>query len=176
MGPIKETCPLTLGVDVKKLCVYIDTSVFGGYFDEEFERSSKDFFGLLTTGHAAPLMSDTLVAELTNAPNHVQDLLAHLLFHEAVRLELSEETLLLRDAYLTAGVLSLRWSDDALHVAHATVARADVIVSWNFKHLVNPVRIRGFDDVNEVRGYRPVIITTPADLVNTWSATNDNDA
>lgn len=173
---MNAACAPAFGVDVKKLCVYIDTSVFGGCFDEEFEANSKDFFAILMSGLAVPLISDTLVAELTNAPEHVQELLAELLLHDTVRLELSEETLELRDAYLTAGVLSLRWSDDALHVAHATVARADVIVSWNFKHLVNPVRIRGFDDVNQVRGYQPVIIMTPADLVKTWGATDECDA
>ena len=84
------------------------------------------------------------------------------------RLGLSKEAEELRNAYLAAGVLSPKWSDDALHVAHAVVARADVIVSWNFKHLVNPLRIHRFNDVNTMQGYGPVVIMTPEDVSHIW--------
>jgi hypothetical protein len=56
-------------------------------------------------------------------------------------------------------------ADDALHVAQATLARADVIVSWNFKHLVNPTRIRAFNGVNLGQGYGLVVIMTPAEVI-----------
>ena len=89
------------------------------------------------------------------------------------RLGLPEQTEDLRDAYLAAGVLKPKWADDALHVAHATAARAEVIVSWNFKHLVNPARIRGFNGVNASQGYGPIVIMTPEDLANAWKEEED---
>lgn len=71
----------------------------------------------------------------------------------------------MHEAYLRTSVVSARCADDALHVAVATVARADVLVSWNFRHLVNPIRIRAFNGVNTTQGYGPIIIMTPTDIV-----------
>jgi hypothetical protein len=71
----------------------------------------------------------------------------------------------LRDAYVAEEVVTARYADDALHVAQATLAQADAIASWNFKHLVNPARIRGFSRVNAARGHAPVVILTLADIV-----------
>lgn len=62
-----------------------------------------------------------------------------------------------------------------MHVAHASVARADVIVSWNFKHLVNPLRIRGFNGVNAAQGYGPVVIMTPEDVAHIWKEQDNED-
>lgn len=160
---------------MKKLRVYIDTSVFGGCFDSEFRQGSKAFFDALFIGRATPLISDTLVAEMANAPEQVQELLERVLEHDCDRLAFSSETQDLCDAYLNGGVLSRKWLDDALHVAHATVARADVIVSWNFKHIVNPVRIRGFNDINALQGYGPVVIMTPEDVAQGWQEMTDEE-
>ena len=160
---------------MKRLRVYIDTSVFGGYFDEEFESASRAFFEALFEGRAIALVSDTLVAELVDAPERVQDLLERTLRCENERLGLPEEAEKLRDAYLAAGVLPEKWAEDALHVSHASVARADVIVSWNFKHLVNPLRIRSFNEVNTAQGYGPVVMMTPEDVLHIWKEANDEE-
>lgn len=160
---------------MKRLRVYIDTSVFGGYFDDEFEPASRAFFEALFDGRAIALISDTLVAELVDAPERVQDLLERTLRCDNERLGLPEEAEELRDAYLAAGVLPEKWADDALHVSHAAVARADVIVSWNFRHLVNPLRIRGFNGVNATQGYGPVVILTPEDVSHIWKEENDEE-
>ena len=82
----------------------------------------------------------------------------------SLRLPLEQGIEQLRDAYLMAGLVAARYADDALHVAHATLARADVVVSWNFRHLVNPSRVRAFNGVNITHGYGPVIIMTPSDI------------
>jgi predicted nucleic acid-binding protein len=118
------------------LRVYADTSVFGGYFDAEFADSSRRFFDAVFNQSVTALISDTLVAELVAAPPDVQELLAKTLQVGCERLQLTAEAITLRDAYLHANVVTAKYADDALHVAQATLARADVIVSWNFKHLV----------------------------------------
>jgi predicted nucleic acid-binding protein len=156
-----------------KLRVYIDTSVFGGFFDDEFSHSSRAFFDFLAQGRAIALLSDSLVAELAAAPERVQDLLERSLTFDTERVEVTPEAEALRDAYIGNAVLPPRWSEDALHVAQATLSRADVIVSWNFRHLVNPVRIQGFSRVNALRGFGPVVILTPEDVNRNWMEEED---
>ena len=71
----------------------------------------------------------------------------------------------LADAYLARGVLGPGSHSDALHVALATVARVDVLVSWNFKHIVNLGRIRLFNSVNIEWGYGLVEIRSPKEVL-----------
>ena len=116
------------------LCAYADTSVSGGVYDEEFETASLAFFGEVRAGKRQLVVSEIVRREIITAPEPVR-----LLFDERLAdaeiAAVTPEALLLREAYLQAGILTPKWSDDALHVAVATVANCDVIVSWNFKHI-----------------------------------------
>jgi len=151
---------------MKLLRVYVDTSVFGGYFDTEFADPSKKFFKEVFDKRLILLLSEILITEIESAPVKVKNLLKQTLQTENhERLILSPEIMELQKAYLKAGVVTRKYADDALHVAQATIARADVIVSWNFKHLVNPDRIRGFNGINITQGYGLIVIMTPIDLV-----------
>jgi hypothetical protein len=150
--------------------VYLDTSALGGRFDQEFEEPTGRFFALLDAGRFTAAVSDLLTEEMEDAPPNVKELFADVLGGGAQRLRASPEAVALRDAYLAARVVTAQYADDALHVAIATVADTDAIASWNFRHLVNPVRIRGFNAVNAARGYRPVVILTPADLIKVLEA------
>ena len=78
------------------LRVYIDTSVFGGYYDDEFSVASRKFFGAVFTGQLIPLISETLVAELMRAPAHVQDLLDRTMQARSERLILTSEAIALQ--------------------------------------------------------------------------------
>jgi hypothetical protein len=78
----------------------------------------------------------------------------------------NDEAEFLQERYLEAGILGETWRDDALHVAIATVARADLIVSWNFKHIVQVVKIRRFNSVNMMHGYQAVDIRSPREVVS----------
>jgi len=156
-----------------KMKVYPDASVFGGYSDDEFAESTKPFFDAILAGQATALISDTLVDELRFAPDQVRALLRRVMECGCEHLLVRPETVALRNAYLRAGVLAPKWADDALHVAHAVIARADVIVSWNFRHLVNPQRIRGFSGVDVAEGYGPVVIMTPADIAGVLEDKSD---
>jgi len=78
--------------------------------------------------------------------------------------ETSDEALVLRDAYLAAGIVGARWSSVALHVALATVAWADAIASWNFRHIVRLDRIRLYNAVNLTEGYGLIAILSPREV------------
>ncbi len=148
------------------LRVYFDASVFGGCFEDRFERGSKALFEAVREKRVVPLISDMLIAELARAPRRVQDVLSEVLRGGSFeRLEAGDVTAALQEAYLSARVVTENYADDALHVAHATLAKADVVVSWNFKHLVHPARVRAFNAVNTEQGYGAVIILTPDDVV-----------
>jgi predicted nucleic acid-binding protein len=146
--------------------VYVDTSVFGGTEDEEFAEASMLFFEQVHRGFFVVLVSAQTTDELDEAPENVKRVLHELPVDRIEPVALSVEVRELADEYVRAGVLGPASVDDATHVAAATVAGADLIVSWNFRHIVNYNRIRGFNAVNVRMGYRPITILTPREAVN----------
>jgi predicted nucleic acid-binding protein len=145
------------------ILVYADTSVYGGVFDDEFADASSAFFTLVRQGGFNLFVSEVIHRELGAAPQSVQDLFDELLPFTWLT-PISEEALNLRDAYLQAGILTAKYADDALHVALATVAGCDMIVSWNFTHIVNFRKIPLFNAVNALQGYKPMTIYSPFEV------------
>ncbi len=91
------------------------------------------------------------------------------LFDEMRRLaaaaDATEESLQLQRAYLVAGIVGPQWKTDALHVALATESQCAVIVSWNFKHIVNFKKIPLYNGVNLAHGYGSIAIHTPQEVI-----------
>jgi hypothetical protein len=145
--------------------VYLDSSVVGGCFDEEFSGDSRSLFEMAERGEIALIISDLLAAELEQAPERVAALLREIDPEHLETVETTEEAESLRDEYLKDQVVGPTAREDALHVAIATVARADLIVSWNFKHIVHYERIRKFNAVNLRLGYTPLAIHSPTEVV-----------
>ena len=162
------------GEAMKPLRVYLDASAFGGPFDPEFSAPSEKLFERFSQGALALLVSDTLIGEIADAPEEVQDLLDRTMRAGVEHVPLTQEAIALRQAYLKARVVTPKYADDALHVAQATIARADVIASWNFRHLVNPLRVRAFNGVNVAHGYGIVVILTPEDVIKTLEMRNES--
>jgi len=149
---------------VRLLRIYIDSSVVGGCKDAEFEEDSQRVIDWARAGELTLLISEITLRELEPAPPGVKDILVILPAACLELVPLTAEILTLRDAYIRAGVVGPQWTDDAGHVAAASVARADAIVSWNFKHIVRLEKIRGYNQVNESRGYRSLTIITPGEV------------
>jgi predicted nucleic acid-binding protein len=146
------------------LRVYVDTSVFGGVFDAEFARASKRFFTQARAGRFLPVVSPIVADEITDAPVRVRRAYEKFMSLADV-ISVENSALALRDAYLNAGIVTPQWSADALHVALATVAGCAMIVSWNFKHIVNYRRIPLYNAVNKLNGYGEIGIFTPQEVV-----------
>ena len=134
------------------LRVYCGTSVFGGCFDEEFAEASNALMDLFRRETHRVVVSRLTLVELAGAPDRVQAILNGMPRRIVSILPISQEALELRKAYLEAGVVEVSSRRDALHIAAATVARVDLIVSWNFKHIVNFERISGYHGVNRIHG------------------------
>ena len=122
---------------MKVLRVYADTSVFGGCFDEEFEEESRALFEEVANGRFVLVISFVTLRELRRSPDHVRRILEELPMSSIEMLPDSPEVERLRDAYLQAGVVGPNSADDAEHIAAASVAEVDVVVSWNFEHIVH---------------------------------------
>jgi predicted nucleic acid-binding protein len=150
---------------VRVLRVYADTSVFGGCFDAEFARESQLFFEAVRAGEFAVVISPRTVAELRRAPNQVQRIWASLKEGQVEMIEFSPEIAFLRDAYLTAGILAPAQAGDAEHIAAASVAEVDFLISWNFKHIVHYDKMRGYKAVNLLHGYPEIEIHSPKEVV-----------
>ena len=145
--------------------IYIDTSVIGGYFDEEFKEATIALFQRLEKKEIIFVVSDLLDLELINAPKNVQELLYGYSKEKFERIELTEEAIQLADAYIDQKVVGRTSLEDCRHIALATINRVDVLASWNFKHIVNLDRIKGYNSVNLRLGYQIIEIRSPKDLI-----------
>lgn len=149
-----------------RLRIYVGTSVIGGCLDPEFSTASRKLFGKFAAGEHVLVLSAVTVGELVNAPEAVRNVLGEVPPEHIERIRLTAEGERLAELYLAAGVVPQRMAADAQHIAAATLAEVDVLVSWNFKHVVNLRRIMGYNAVNLGKGLRPLEIRTPREVVN----------
>ena len=145
--------------------LYFDTSVFGGVFDEEFQEASKQLFERVINGYILCVYSEVTESELLNAPKQVRDLFKSLPPANLERIEITDEILTLATKYLDEKVVGQTSFDDCLHIAAATIHKVDVLVSWNFKHIVNIYRIRGYNSINIRLNYNNLEIRSPKEIM-----------
>ena len=145
--------------------VYIDTSVIGGCFDEEFAVWSLKLFGEFHAGSKTAVVSDLTRRELEGAPKNVKNILLSLPGGSVENVFLSDEAERLASHYLKNGVIGRKHIVDAQHIAIASVERVDVLVSWNFQQIVNLDRIHAFNAVNLKLGYSMLEIRSPREVI-----------
>jgi predicted nucleic acid-binding protein len=147
---------------IKTLRIYIENSVVGGYFDDEFMESTRKLFEEFKNGKYKVVISSHVIAELENgAPDNVKENLKTIEYDEYA---INEEILQLTEKYMAEKIVSENYYSDALHIAAATVIGVDVLVSWNFKHIVNLNKIKLFNSVNLREGYSILDIRTPREV------------
>ena len=146
------------------LHIYLDTSVIGGFFDLEFAGPTQALFDRIERGDFRVYVSDVIRRELAPAPPRVRELLNQIPAAFLVNLLLDPEAEALASAYIAGNALGKGSLADAQHIALASVNRLDVVVSWNFKHIVNLDRIRFFHAINLQNGYPTVDIRSPLEF------------
>lgn len=144
---------------------YLDTSVFGGVFDEEFDEFTLQLFERIKVGKIICIYSELVETELVKAPKKVRDFFAHLPKESLEKVEITDDILALATKYIDEKVVGETSFDDCIHIATATIHRADILVSWNFKHIVNVYRIRGYNSVNLRMNYPSLEIRSPKEIV-----------
>jgi hypothetical protein len=152
--------------EVVKARIYVDASVVGGCEDDEFSEHSVRLLERFVRGECVLVVSNLTVQELAGAPDEVRQHLASVPEAHIETLQLDTEARELAEAYITAGVITATMRADAQHIAIASVARVDVLVSWNFKHIVNLRRIQGYNSVNLRRGYPTLEIRAPREVLS----------
>jgi len=141
--------------------IYVDTSVFGGKFDEEFEYWTKKFFDKVIANNVKLLKSDVVDDELAGSPKFVMDFVDSIPNQIIQQTDLSEEGVWLAEQYIKEEVVGKASRADCFHIAIATIHKVDLLVSWNFKHIVNIERIHGYNAVNLKNGFQTLEIRNP---------------
>lgn len=145
--------------------IYLDTSVIGGYYDSEFEEDTRILFEKIKLEQFHVILSDITEGELQEAPEMIRNLFIELSTGLSTKIELTEEAVQLADTYLAEKVVGKTSRVDCFHIALATIHQVDILVSWNFKHIVNVQRIRGYNAVNMKMGYPTIDIRSPKEII-----------
>ena len=149
-----------------KIKYYIDTSVFGGLYDEEFQEFTELLFDKIDKEKITILYSELTENELKNAPENVKNFVKKMSADRIEYLEISKEAFDLALKYIAENVVGQTSYDDCVHIALATINKADVLISWNFKHIVNLKRIHGYNAVNLRLGYPILEIRSPKEIID----------
>lgn len=145
--------------------IYTDTSVIGGCLDTEFSAFSTQLFDRFRKALDTLVLSDLTLAELEGAPSQVREILREVPEYGLEEVLFGTQAAQLAQEYLAAGVIGAAHLEDARHIATATVERVDILVSWNFKHIVNLDRIHGYNSVNLRMGYALLEIRSPQEVL-----------
>lgn len=148
------------------MTVYTDTSVIGGYFDKEFQEWSVALWDEFLQGTKQIMFSELTAQELEFAREEIRSLINEIPLENRTDITISNEAITLAETYINEGALTNKSYNDALHIALATLNNADVLASWNFKHIVNLDRIRLYNSINLRLGYRMIEIRTPREILN----------
>jgi len=149
-----------------KTLIYLDNSVIGGYYDKKFAEDTQEFFKRIENKEFHVFFSDINETELILAPKHIAEVKFKIPPDCLKHVELENESKTLGEQYIKSGILTWKSQNDAYHIAIASVHRLDLLVSWNFKHIVNYDKIRLFNSVNLQLGYPEIDIRTPQELIN----------
>ena len=150
---------------MKKQRVYLDTSVFGGLHDEEFEEYTIPLFERIKKSEFEIIYSNVTENELENAPQKIRDAKKFLPKNSTHYVKSDLESAKLASIYIEEGVVGATSYADCLHIALATIHNVNILISWNFKHIVNVVRIAGYNSVNLAEGYKQIDIRSPRELM-----------
>jgi len=151
---------------MKKMRIYLDTSVFGGFYDDEFQEFTRPLFERIYSGEFTIIFSTMLETELKFAPEKVHKLVREIENEDTDFVEETDSAVELAAEYISENVVGKTSYPDCLYIALATINQTDLLVSWNFKHIVNIERIRGYNSINIKNGYKQLEIRSPRDLMD----------
>ncbi|MCL1948069.1 MAG: PIN domain protein [Chitinivibrionia bacterium] len=141
--------------------LFLDTSVFGGYYDEIFMRETRLLFDKIKAGKYNVFISDLVEKELKKAPENVKNLLNEINYN---LIDVTTECENLADEYIKEKVVGKTSRDDCIHIATATIFKIDYLISWNYKHILRAEKTEGYNSVNLKNGYKHLDIHSPREM------------
>jgi predicted nucleic acid-binding protein len=156
-------------IKMKKLKVYLDTSVISYMQQDDAPERMKDTMALweqFEQGIYDIYLSQVTLDELGECPEPKRTkLYKYLSKINYTKLEVTEEVIAVANRIVDMGILSPKSIDDCQHIATAVVHECDCIISWNFKHIVNIKTIRGIRAITDLEGYKEIDIMNPSVLL-----------
>jgi len=154
---------------MQRLKIYIDTSVIGNLDRDEENEIKTDthiLWDQIKNDLYDVVLSDVTIAEIDDCQEEKREILYDYLSEiDYTLVEVDEKTLEVASRFIDLGVLKEKSFDDCQHIAAAITSKCDVIVSWNFKHIVNHKTMMGVKAVTALEGYNDVLIYTPSILI-----------
>ncbi|MBI5749576.1 MAG: type II toxin-antitoxin system VapC family toxin [Nitrospinae bacterium] len=151
---------------MKKKSLYLDTSVPSAYYDERDKAIQEEtiYFFEKKLKEYESYISEITVGELrrTKELPRRKQLLA--LIEGITILPRTEEAEELADLYVKNKIIPLKYRADALHIATATLNDMDILVSWNFDHIVKYKTRQMVTGINILKGYKSIDIVSPQEL------------
>lgn len=150
--------------------VYIETSVFNFVFADDAPDKRNDTLSLfeeIRRGKYRPYTSDYVLGELVQAQEPKRsEMLALIQQYNMVLIPSSNEILQLAEVYVAEGIVPQKYKTDALHIAAATVIDLDLIISYNFRHIVKLKTVTMTEIVNLREGYKRIGIFSPTEVID----------
>ncbi len=154
---------------LRKLSIYLDTSVISNLIAEDAPKLmeySLMFWDEMKKDKYNVFISNLVIAEIGACPEPKKsDLAVYLNEINYNEILVSEETIDLAKQYIAAGIIPIKYEDDATHIALATIQNCNAIISWNFAHMVRLKTIIGVNGINLGLGYRKIEIVSPMSMV-----------
>ena len=152
-----------------KIKVYLDTSVIS-YLDQQDAPAemaqTHQVWEKIKSGKFDVYISDVVLRELNDCNEEKRNtLLGYLKEIEFQTVEITDKTMKLAEKFIDLGVLKKKSFDDCQHIAAALVSDCDIIISWNFKHIVNVKTIRGVRVITTMEGFKDLLIYQPTALL-----------
>ena len=153
---------------MKKLKLYLDTSVVSHLDQQDAPDKMVETHRLwekIKAGEFDVFLSDVTIAEINDCTEQKRaNLLRYLNQIEYTQIDTTDRTTAIAQRFVDLGVLRSKSFDDCQHISAAIVGECDIIVSWNFRHIVNHKTIMGVKAITALEGFRDVLIYTPSVL------------
>lgn len=154
---------------MRKLKIYLDTSVLNFCYADESPKEKKitrELFREIKAGTYIAFISATVLKEISKAPEPKQKALVSLVEeYNLSALEIDEEIENLANLYVQNKIIPQKYKEDAVHIAVAVINDLDVIVSWNFEHIVKLKTKLSVNGINKLEGYKEIEIYSPMEVI-----------
>jgi len=154
---------------MRKLRLYLDTSVLNFYYADSSPKekdATLELFREIKLGNYTAFISSAVLKEISQASETKQKALISLVEkYDLMPLEIDEEIENLANLYVKNKIIPQKYKEDAVHIAVAVINDLDVIVSWNFEHIVKLKTKLSVNGINKMEGYKEIEIYSPMEVI-----------